>query len=105
MINYKIVMRKSIIGISILITIMIALFVFLNKGESYIEKQQWKYTEGNYIGDLINFKDDEYIKSKSIYRKDKVIAKIVFCTESTLIIKNPESGKKGYYSKISIGSE
>lgn len=64
---------------------------------SYIRSYDWKYDQGANIGDIINF-DNDSLKNKFIYRNEQIIGKVIFCYRKTLIIKNLESGKTGYYS-------
>lgn len=61
----------------------------------YIHNQQWKYSNGMYIGDWLYLSNIEI--NKRIIKGNHGEAKIVFCFGNKLIIKNIENGETGYY--------
>ena len=94
-------LKKISLLVVIVIVVIIGSLLYFNEGETYIEGQIWKYNDGSHIGDVLNFKN-EYLEGKYIYRNDKVIAKVIFCTKETLVLRSYENGEKGYYSKIEL---
>lgn len=61
----------------------------------YIANQQWKYSEGTWIGDWL-VRNDFKIKNRTIITKQGK-AKIVYCFMGELIIENVLTSKRGVY--------
>jgi hypothetical protein len=93
-------MRKRILKILGLIigTVAVVSGFYLNSS-SFIEKQDWKYTEGNHIGDWLA-KNSFEVNNRIIETKQGK-AKVIFCYGKELIIENLETKEKGFYTNKS----
>lgn len=81
-----------LIGVLILIGV-----IYLNTN-FYIEKQQWKHSDGVSVGDWIEFDNVFYkIEGRTILKKNEAVGNVVFCLGKTLIIKEYKSGNLGHY--------
>lgn len=93
-------MKKIFIKITALIIgLLIILLIYFNSS-FFICKQQWKYNDGYSIGDWLSL-SDKTINYRTIIRNDKIDVEIFFCFGKTLIIKENNSGEKGYYTNKS----
>ena len=88
-------MKKHVLKIiTIIAGILILATVYVNSSY-YIKSQNWKYSDGNYIGD--------WLAKNSLKIEDRIInahkgkAKIVFCFMGRLTIENIETGERGTY--------
>ena len=88
-------MKKRVFKISSIISGILILATLYVNSTYYIENQDWKYSDGNYIGDWLA-KGNLKIEDRIIYAH-KGKAKIVFCFMGRLIIENIETGEKGTY--------
>lgn len=61
----------------------------------YIKNQEWKYSDGMYIGDWLDQSNIEI--NNRIIKGNRGEAKIVFCFGNKLIIHNIENGETGHY--------
>tara|TARA_R110001606_G_scaffold60528_1_gene142588 strand:+ start:214 stop:495 length:282 start_codon:yes stop_codon:yes gene_type:complete len=93
-------MKKRIFKILSLIiaTVAVVLGLYLNSS-SFIEKQDWKYTEGNHIGDWLAKNSFEI--DNGIIQTNQGKAKVIFCYGKELIIENLETKEKGFYTNKS----
>lgn len=94
-------MIKHIITILILIIILFTGRQFYTISNSYIRKQNWKYSDGFHIGDALNLKKRELI-GDTIYKENKPIAIIKkrgyrFIIPNYMIIQSIETNETGYY--------
>ena len=93
-------MKKIFIkAIVLMISFLIVSLIYF-KSSFFICKQQWKYSDGYSIGDWLSL-SSETINDGSIIKNDKVDVEILFCFGKTLIIRENNSGEKGYYSNKS----
>jgi len=92
-------MKKKILKLSLAIIGLIAvLFIYFNS-TSFIKNNEWKYSEGTYVGDWLN-KSNIIIKDGIIYG-NQWKAKISFCFGFKLFIKNMDTGEVGIYTNKS----
>jgi hypothetical protein len=93
-------MRKRILKILGLIigTATVVSGLYLNSS-SFIEKQDWKWTEGNHIGDWLA--KNSFKINNSIIETNQGKAKVIFCYGKELIIENLETKEKGFYTNKS----
>ncbi|MEP5339989.1 MAG: hypothetical protein ABJL44_08165 [Algibacter sp.] len=96
--------RKKIKYLIETFLIVIIVFATYMNTTSYIQDKTWKYGEGAHIGDFLEFRKNEVLKSRIIYRDKKQIGKIIFCFGKYLIIKNYNTSKKGFYIHKEIGN-
>ena len=76
---------KFILGLAIC---LLCLSIYLNS-TYYIEKRYWKYGEGFWIGDFLQFDSSAIIlKNGEIYLGREKIAKVKYCIGGHLIIKS-----------------
>lgn len=98
-------MIKKISKLIIIIFAIIAIGCAYLNTNFYITKQEWKHRDGASVGDWIEFDNVFYsLKGRTIYKKDSVSGKIVFCFGKMLIVKEKTTGKKGYYINKTIFS-
>ena len=71
---------------------------------SFVEKHNWKYEEGFYIGDFVSFDGKRLrLDNDTIYKFDTLVAVIVktdkryFNLRSTIEIESIQNRKKGFY--------
>ena len=81
-----------------IIGLVVILIIYINSS-FFIENQEWKYTEGTHIGDLLG--ENEFEIKEGIIYTNIGNAKIVFCLGKNLIIKNTKSQVRGYYTNKS----
>lgn len=78
------------------LTIGLVLIVVLYLNTSfYIERQNWKYSDGTYVGDWLQ--KGSFIVNDGIIETNKGKAKIIFCNGRELSIKSLQTPQKGYY--------
>jgi hypothetical protein len=88
-------MKKRILKIlSLIIGLVIILAIYFNS-DSFIEKQDWKYSEGTHIGDWLG-KNQFEINDGIIYTNSGN-AKVIFSFGKKLIIENTKTQVRGYY--------
>ena len=88
-------MKRRIFKISLaLIGIIITSILYLNSAY-YIENQKWKYSDGTHIGDW--FDEGNMKVENGIVYGNGGKAKVVFCFGFKLMIKDIETGEKGFY--------
>jgi hypothetical protein len=86
-----------------LMLIPVLLFVFSCKlNNAQIEKLEWKYSEGYYIGDVITFNEKTKLKNDTIFINDIPNASMIKSMKridgsESLKIKSLVNNKKGYY--------
>lgn len=88
-------MKKQILKLSITVIGLIAFLLIYFNSTSFIKNNDWKYSEGTYVGDWLN-KNNTVIKDNIIYGNHGK-AKISFCFGFILMIKNIETGEVGIY--------
>lgn len=88
-------MKKQILKLSITVIGLIAFLLIYFNSTSFIKNNDWKYSEGTYVGDWLN-KNNTVIKDNIIYGNHGK-AKISFCLGSRLLIKNIDTGEIGIY--------
>lgn len=74
--------------------VLIICILFINSSY-FIENQEWKYSNGTYIGDWLE-KSSFEIKDRIIYTCNGK-AEIVYSSGKKLIIENIETHEKGFY--------
>lgn len=89
-------MKKHILKLSIAIIALIAVLLIYFNSTSFIKNNDWKYSEGTYVGDWLN-KNNTIIKNGIIYGNHGK-AKISFCFGFKIMIKNTETGEVGIYT-------
>lgn len=88
-------MKKQILKLSIVIIGIIFTSLIYFNSSSFIKNNNWKYSEGTYVGDWLN-ESNIIIKDGIIYGNHGK-AKISFCFGFKLVIKNIETGEAGIY--------
>lgn len=88
-------MKKKILKLFLVITGIIVILLIYFNSTYFIKKNEWKYSEGTYVGDWIN-KNNINIKDGIIYGNHSK-AKISFCFGFRLAIKNIKTGEVGIY--------
>jgi hypothetical protein len=88
-------MKKHVLKIITIIAGILILATLYINSSYYIKSQNWKYSDGNYIGDWLA-KNSLKIEDRIIYAH-KGKAKIVFCFMGRLTIENFETGERGTY--------
>lgn len=79
------------------LSLLLILCFYINTNH-FITGQEWKHRNGVSIGDWIEFDKTLYsLKGRTIYKNRTATGKIVFCFGKMLIIKEIETGEKGYY--------
>ena len=92
-------MQKNILKLSIAIIGLIAVLLIYFNSTSFIKNNDWKYSEGTYVGDWLN-KSNIIIKDGIIYGNHGK-AKISICFGFRLMIKNIKTGEVGIYTNKS----
>jgi hypothetical protein len=87
-------MKKLFLTILLILLGIVAFFLRCNS-TNHIKNQQWKYSDGMYIGDWLDQSNIEI--NNRIIKGNHGEAKIVFCFSNKLIIKSIENGETGYY--------
>lgn len=91
-------MRNRIFKVvSIVAGIVFAAILYVNSSY-HIENQEWKYSDGNWIGDWLS--KGTRIENRIVYG-NRGKAKIVYCFMGKLIIENIETGERGIYTNKS----
>ncbi|WP_204347089.1 hypothetical protein [Psychroserpens algicola] len=88
-------MKKWIFKILSVIIGIVFVLGFYSNSSAYIEKQDWKYTEGNHIGDWLS--KNSFKVNSGIIETNQGKAKVIFCYGKELIIENLETKEKGFY--------
>ena len=88
-------MKKWIFKILGFVIGIVLILGFYSNSSLFIEKQDWKYAEGNHIGDWLS-KNSFQIKD-GIIETSQGKAKIVFCYGKELIIENLKTKERGFY--------
>jgi hypothetical protein len=88
-------MKKHVLKIITIIAGILILAMLYVNSSYYIKRQNWKYSDGNYIGDWLA-KNSFKIEDRIIYAH-KGKAKIVFYFMGRLTIENIETGERGTY--------
>ena len=87
---------SKLIALLFLTVIVFAISAMLYVNSSfYITNQQWKYSNGTWIGDWLS-KDNLKMENRIIITKQGK-AKIVYCFMGELIIENVQTRKRGVY--------
>jgi hypothetical protein len=90
-------MKKKIKILLVLLIIFLIPLFYLNSN-FYIEKQNWKYRDGYYIGDWIEFnKSPVELKGRKIFLNGNNVARVRFCLGKLLIIKSLNTNEQGFY--------
>lgn len=92
-------MKKLLLAVFGLIIVILSSAAIYFNSDNYIKNQEWKYAEGEHVGDRLN-KSSLTIKDGMIYTPGGK-AKILFCYGKGLIIKNSDTGRKGTYKNKS----
>ncbi|HRE76753.1 MAG TPA: hypothetical protein PLL09_02895 [Flavobacterium sp.] len=87
-------MKKLFFFILLIFVGIVTFFIYYNSAQ-YIKNQEWKYSNGMYIGDWLNQSNIEI--NNRIIKGKNAEAKIVFCFGHKLILKNIENGETGHY--------
>lgn len=88
-------MKRRIIKISLALIGIITTSILNLNSSYYIEDQKWKYSDGTHVGDWLD-KGNMKVEDGIVYGNGGK-AKVVFCFGSRLIIKDIETGEKGFY--------
>jgi len=92
-------MKRKILKLSLTVIGLIAVLLIYFNSTSFIKNNEWKYSEGTYVGDWLN-KNNIVIKDGIIYGNHGK-AKNYFCFGFQLVIKNVETGEVGIYANKS----
>jgi len=90
-------MKKKIFTILASIIGVIILLSLYTNSSNFIENQEWKYADGNHIGDWLL--KNSFKINNGIIETNQGRAKIIFCYGTEMIIENIESKEKGFYIK------
>lgn len=71
-----------------------------------IAKYYWKYKEGEYLGDVLVFNNDNLMldDNYNVFKEKNRIGTIIKCTDKELVVLT-SNNKKGYYAPLSFSSE
>jgi hypothetical protein len=89
-------MKKRVFKTLLIIGALVVIPIIWINSSSFIENQEWKYSEGAHIGDWLS-KSNIEIKDRMIYSYQGK-AKIVFSFGSDLIIRDLKTNKTGFYT-------
>lgn len=88
-------MKKPLLKLSLTIIGLIAVLLIYFNSTYFIKNNEWKYSQGTYVGDWLN-ESNIIIKDGIIYGNHGK-AKISFCFGFRLMIKNIETEEVGIY--------
>lgn len=88
-------MKKTSFKIIVALVSFLCMYLLYVNSTNYIKNQNWKYADGEHIGDWLE-KDSIIIENKHIISNNGKL-KIVFCFGYKLIVENPITGLKGTY--------
>lgn len=81
--------------ISSLIIGIVLILGFYSNSSLFIEKQDWKYSEGTHIEDWLE--NNSFKMDNRIIATNQGKAKVIFCYGKELIIENIETKEEGFY--------
>ena len=85
-----------------MLTAFLLLFLACKNGNALKEAKFWKYSEGFYVGDFLDFNQkDIVVKNDTLYRRHSVIALVGNIDsrlgDKVLQLKDPKTGTTGTY--------
>jgi hypothetical protein len=94
-------MKKKIKIITILSLVLFVISCcFYYNSKYYIEKHEWKNSNGATIGDFLIFNDSIYsMNNRKIYKYYTHVGYVVFCVENYLIVYSTKESGFGFYYK------
>lgn len=82
----------------LLFLILLGGFVLYFNSSYHIKQHVWKYGDGAYLGDWIQFNENPYsIKGRTIYKDGMEIGRVVFCTPNNLTVLLKADSTEGHY--------